>query len=323
MGIRIDWETVKSKTDDAYHIISIFIGIILGIAMIGQGSYMLYQGSDDGMEVLYCLGHAVMILGGIAVMVLSTKDRIKMTGAYALSLGLSRALLRCNDISATDNPRVIFVEIIFIILALNLVRIGFSYTKGKVVSQLSMIMTASILASTDLLLIIVDQYAEDLLSFVPLGIDSYFCMINALMYLALIFLLDTRIIRENTDYAKHAKVLDRIRSAYSLEKDSRITEETAKCLLERSGPLWRDIDDSTVQSEMAFTIVHDELKSTAIAQIWKGKDPLYVTVVNEGDSVFSANRFSIDELKESEGILYGYSKDGARFEVRIERRGSE
>ncbi|MBP5394766.1 MAG: hypothetical protein J6Y18_02515 [Candidatus Methanomethylophilaceae archaeon] len=317
MAWKIDWDETRAKTDLAFDIFAAAVGVILGLAMMGQGGYKLYQGIDDGADALYYLGHTVMVLAGIAVTFLSAKDRVKMTGAYAIGLGISRFLLRWNDINNTDNPRLIFVEVIFMMLALNLVRIGSTYARGKVVSQLSMTLTASILLSTDILLIVVDQYVDDLLSFLPFGIDSYFYAVNALMYAALIGLLDSRFIRENTELARQAKILDRVRSAYSIEETSFVTRDVADCLLGRSGPLWKEINDGTVQSEMEFRIVHEETRASAVAQIWNGKDTLYITVVSEGDSIFNANRFGIDELVESEGALCGYGKDGTRFRVMI------
>jgi len=322
MRTNIDWETTMANTDRAFDIIAIVVGIILGLAMIGQGAYKLYNGINDGADPLFYIGHTITVLGGISVIILSPMNRIKMTGAYAMTLGMSRFCLRWNDICATSDPRVIFVELIFVVLAANFVRVGIYYARGKVVSQLSMTITASILVGTDILLIVVDQYAEELLRFVPFGIDSNFYVMNALMYAALIGLLDTKIIRENTELAKHAKVLDRVRSAYALGEDSYITEETAKCLLERSGPLWKDVNDGTVRSEMAFTIIHHELEASAIAQVWEGKDPIYLTIVDEGDSVFNANRFRIDDLTESDGMLFGYGKDGTRFKI-IVKAGDE
>ena len=71
---------------------------------------------------------------------------------------------------------------------------------------------------------------------------------------------------------------------------------------------------------MEFEIIQDDSKLTAVAQIWKGKDPLYITVVKKGDSIFNANRFRVDGLNESEGILYGYGKDGTRFHIPVRGR---
>ncbi|MBP5395197.1 MAG: hypothetical protein J6Y18_04775 [Candidatus Methanomethylophilaceae archaeon] len=320
MKWEIDWDETRAKTDLAFDIIAAVVGLILGLAMIGQGGYKIYQGIDDGREALYYLGHTFTILGGITVLFLSTKDRVKMTGAYAIGLGMSRVLLRWNDINNTDDPRLIFVEVIFILLGLNLVRIGSYYVRGKVVSQLTMTLTASLLVGTDILIIVIDQYVGELLEFLPFGVDPYFYAINALMYAALIGLLDSKFIRENTELAQQAKVMDRIRSAYSIEEESYITDEAARCLLERSGPYWKEVDDGTVQSEMEFRIIHDDTRASAVAQIWKKDGTLYVTVVNEGDSVFNANRFRIDELTESDGILCGYGKDGTRFKVLVKGR---
>ena len=320
----MDWKAIRNDTKTAFEIIGIFVGIVLGIAMIAQGAHRIYLGIDSGNgSAIYYIGFVVLILGGLSVAFLSRKDRIRMTGAYALSLGVARIFNRWYDATLTDDPRIIFVEILFIMLAANTVRIGFQYTRGNVVSRVSLIITASILASTDMLLMIVDQYVEEYLSFLPFDIDSYFYLMNGLMYVALIALLDMEVIRENTELARHAKVLDRIRTAYSVEEGSFIYDDDAKALIERSGPKWKDINDGFVRSEMEFDIITEELRATVVAQIWEGKEPLYMTVVSSGDSIFNADRFAVDELIESYGVLYGYGRDGTRFTVLVKGRDDE
>ena len=317
MGSRIDWEKTRYNTDRAFNILSICVGIVIGVVMFAQGAYRVDLNVDGGMDILFNLAQAIMIVGGIAVVVLSFIDRIKMTGAYAVSLGLSRTLLRIYDLSDMSEILLIIVEIVFLLLSMNLIRIGFYFVRGLVVSRGTLMLTASIMLATDILIIVIDQYSEEYLELLQIDIDAYYYMLNALMYLALIGLLDTKLIRENTELAQQAKVLDRFRAAYTLDDKSNITREAAGCLLERSGPLWRDIDDGTVRSEMAFTITSKDSRSDAVAQIWEGLDPIYFTVIHEGDSVLNANRFRIDKIVESDGILYGYGKDGARFSIVI------
>ena len=323
MASRIDWEKTRHNTDRAFDILAICVGIVIGIAMIAQGAYRVYQNVDGGMDVLFNLAQAVMIVGGVSVIGLSFVDRIKMTGAYAMGLGLSRTLLRVYDLSDMSDIGGIILEMAFLLLALNLMRIGFYFVRGLVVSRGTLILTASIMLATDILIIVVDQYAGEYLDFLSIDIDSYYFMLNALMYLALIGLLDTKLIRDNTELALQAKVLDRFRAAYTLEEKSNITREAAGCLLERSGPLWRDVNDGTVRSEMAFTITNKDSRSDAVAQIWEGRDPIYFTVIHEGDSAFNANRFRIDKITESDGILYGYGRDGARFRIVIKEEDAQ
>ncbi len=316
----MDWEKARARTDIAYGILASAVGIILGVTMIGQGIYRIYLGIDGGAGILYFIGFAVLIPGGISVIALSRKDRVKMTGAYATALGVSRLFIRLNDISSADNIAIIIFELLFVALALNFIRVGFHFTRGNVVSRTSLIISASILASTDLLFIVADQYIKENFDFLPFQVDAYYYLLNFMMYLAIVALLDTRFVRENTILARYAAVLDRVRAAHSLEEESYIYDDVAKELLERSGPQWKRIDDGFVQSEMVFEIFTGELRSTAVAQIWKGKDPLFMTVMHKGDSIFNANRFRVDEIRESGGMLHGRGKDGTEFRILIKRR---
>lgn len=316
----MDWENTRARTKIAFDILSLLVGAILGLVMIGQGVQRICMGFDGDGRILYYIGYSIMILGGSSVVVLSFKDRVRMTGAYALTLGLSRLCLRCGDICSTTQIYIIVVELLFVVLALNLSRIGFHFARGNVVSRTSLILTASILASTDLFLIIAQEYIEQYSITLPFEIDPYYYILNFLMYVALVALLDTRVIRENTIMARYTLVLDRIRAAHSLEEGSYIYDDVARDLMERSGPSWRRIDDGMVQSEMVFDIFTGELRSTAVVQIWKGKEPLFMTVMHEGDSIFNANRFRVDRFTESDGVLYGLGKDGTRFRILIKGR---
>ena len=316
----MDWEKTRARTKIAFDILSLLVGAILGLAMIGQGLQRISMGFDGDASVLYYLGYSIMILGGASVVVLSFKDRVRMTGAYALTLGLSRLCLRCGDICSTTEVYVIIFELVFVALALNLARIGFHFARGNVVSRTSLIMTASIMASTDLFLIVAEDYVEQFSAYLPFEIDPYYFMLNFLMYVALVALLDTKVIRDNTVMARYTQVLDRIRAAHSLEEGSYIYDDVARDLLDRSGPSWRRIDDGFVQSEIVFDIFTGDLRSTAVVQIWKGKEPLFMAVMHEGDSIFNANRFRVDRFTESDGVLYGLGKDGTKFSVLIRGR---
>ena len=318
----MNWETIRYRTKIAFNIISTMVGFVLAIAMIAQGVHRIYLGNNGSADPLYYTAYVIMILGGIAVAVLCRKDIIKMTGAYVITLGITRFLLRLEDIYSTDDVRIIFILIIFMVLALNLIRIGIHFARGNVVSRTSLIITSSIMAFADLLLMTLSQYDWEYHNILPFDLDPYLYLMNFLMYVAVVALLDTEIIRENMETAKQAKILDRVRSAYSLHKNSFIYDDVAKELIDRSGPDWKDINDDKVRSEMSFDIVFDEIESTAVAQVWKGKEPLFVTIVNKGDSIFNANRFRIDQLMESDGRLHGYGKDGTRFDILIKRRKS-
>ena len=313
----------RVNTRKAFDIISVAVGFVLAIAMIGQGIHRIYLGNSGGADILYYAAYVILTLGGFAVACLSTRNRIKMIGAYAISLGASRFLLRIEDICSTDDVRIIFIELIFVVLAVNLVRIGLQFAKGNVVSRTSLILTSSILASTDILLMVIGQYDWIYEGILPFDTDPYLYLLNFFMYVAMVALLDTEIIRENTEMAIHAKILDRIRHAYTLERNACISDNVARELINRSGPDWKEINDEKVQSEMTFDIEWEESGSTAVAQIWKGKEPLFVTVMSRGDSIFNARRFSIDRLYESNGRLYGYGKDGTRFDILIKKEVSK
>ncbi|MBR7006286.1 MAG: hypothetical protein IKH98_05230 [Candidatus Methanomethylophilaceae archaeon] len=76
----MDWEKTRARTKKAFDILSLLVGAILGLVMIGQGLQRVSMGFDGDASILYYLGNSIMILGGASVVILSIRDRVRMTG---------------------------------------------------------------------------------------------------------------------------------------------------------------------------------------------------------------------------------------------------
>ena len=60
----MDWKAIRNDTRTAFNIIGTFVGIVLAIAMIGQGAHRTYLGIDGGNgSAIYYTGFVVLILG--------------------------------------------------------------------------------------------------------------------------------------------------------------------------------------------------------------------------------------------------------------------
>ena len=311
----MNWEGLAEKMRRLFDLAPTIVSLSLGIVLVAQGIYNAFLGLKDGAVPLYFVACAIMAVGGALILLLYKKDLVRLTGIYAITLGSSRIITRYLALTSDSGTVVIVASAALMLLAANLIFTGISFTRGNVIRRTSMIITAGLLAATNMIVLTVLSllgfFEED-----PSGILGY--LLNFFMYMILVGMLDMEVVRMNTSDGKHATHLDRIRCSYTLDSDSTISPEVSEQLLSRSGPMWREVNDGIVQSEMVFGIKGRFLNSTVTAQIWKGKEQMYLTVTQKNGSVIYANRIKVDEIVRSEDRLCFYGRDGARFYLVIQ-----
>ena len=311
----MNWEGLAEKMRRLFDLAPTVVSLSLGIVLVAQGIYNTFLGLKDGAVPLYFVACTIMAVGGALILLLYKKDLVRLTGIYAITLGSSRIITRYLALTSDSGTVVIVASAALMLLAANLIFTGISFTRGNVIRRTSMIITAGLLAATNMIVLTVLSllgfFEED-----PSGILGY--LLNFFMYMILVGMLDMEVVRMNTSDGKHATHLDRIRCSYTLDSDSTISPEVSEQLLSRSGPMWREVNDGIVQSEMVFGIKGRFLNSTVTAQIWKGKEQMYLTVTQKNGSVIYANRIKVDEIVRSEDRLCFYGRDGARFYLVIQ-----
>ena len=312
----VDRQEVKEKLLYIYSMGPAILGFIMGIMLIIRGSWGLYHFFALG-DVSWVLGlaYGIMLAAGLFTIAIGKDDLVRTIGLYALTLGLTRTLMRYDQIMDDYSILNLLIRLPMMIVALNLMYTGVSFMGGRVIRRMSMMVTTFILIGVNMMLImIVMMYDED----IGIEVDVPMLFIEAVMYMALIVLLDSEQIRYGSSDGKHIRHLDRIRASYRIDRDSHISSETADCLIKRDGSLWRIIDDDVVEKEMSFTVSGRSIDSTIIAQIWKGHDQMYLSVVQKEGTIVYANRMKIDIVESDGKTICFYGKDGSDFRFKIE-----
>ncbi len=313
----MDRETLKKSILSAYDAFPSAMAIIMGVLLCIYGIYRAYVWyAGDMISVLPLISASVMLVSGVFIVLLGRHDLVRTIGLYALSLGLTRFILR-YELLDFSNVLLCIPPLFMMLLALNLMYTGVSFTRGYVIRRRNMMVTAAFFAIVDLILVI--SIGTELLDFLigPLRIDLNVRLIECLMSVVLLLLLDCRQIRYGTNLGRHAHDLDRIRNCYRLPQGPFIETEVADALLSRSGPQWKEIGDGTVISEMTFPLHSITSDVYITAQIWEGSDALFLTVSSTPGTILFTNRMRADEIVRTDDGIHIYGSDGTDFTVGV------
>ena len=314
----MDWKDVRKGLLQVYDMAPTILGIAMGLILIVRGGWgLVHLFYFNDITMIEGVAFTIMLLAGILVTVMRRIDLIRTIGLYALTLGLTRVMLRYVQLSADPSLYSILIYLPMLILAFNLMYTGSSFMRGLVIRRMSMMITTFLLTAVNLVIIMLALTFEIDIEALT-GSDYLSRFIEIVMYLILIVLLDSEQIRYGTADGKHIRLLSRIRSSYRIEKDSHITPVTAECLIKRDGPMWKEVNDGTVEKEMSFKVYGRTMDAVIIAQIWKGHDQLYLSVVQAEGTIVYANRMKIDVIEGDEKTIHFYGRDGSDFEFGIE-----
>ena len=311
-----DWQDVKERLLYIYSLGPSILGFIMGAMLVVRGCWGVYQYIYyPEISLVVGLAYIVMLVAGIFTICIGREDLVRTIGLYALTLGLTRALIRYDQLMQDYSLTNLLIRLPMMLLALNLMYTGVSFMGGRVIRRMSMMATTLIMAGVNMTLIMFVMLSGEEIG---IQVDLPMLFIEAVMYMALIALLDSDQIRYGTSDGKHIRHLDRIRASYRIDKDSHISTAAADCLLKREGSLWKNIDDDVVKKEMTFTVSGRSIDSTIIAQIWKGHEQMYLSVVQKEGTIVYANRMKIDAIESDGKTISFYGKDGSDFRFLIE-----
>jgi len=306
----MDRRALSRKAIHVYDVIPYYLGLAMGALLVVMGAVGVYNSmTEETKSVIVILSWILMLSCGTAILTLFRNNLVVTIGLYAVSLGLTRVAWRLTamDMGSTIS---ILINIIPLILAINLVYTGSSFTLGRVIRRTFMIATAVILAIVDLVMLLAP-------GFIPQSRDPTSITLECIMYFLLIIILDSEQIRYGTSIGTHVRHLDRIRMSHIIDKGSFITPEVANNLMFRTGYLWRYVGDPVVEKEMMFVIVGDNSDAFVTAQLWWGNSPMYLTIQSEPGSTVRANRLAIDTVIREDNMLHFYGRNGADFVLEV------
>ncbi len=312
-------ENVRKGLERFYDLSPMLIGIVMGILMVAHGLYTLFITHEADARTLTFYTNVIMFVLGLLIVIIVRKDMVRTIGLYALALGSSRLLIRIENFD-TDGTVALVVNVLLILLALNLIITGISFSLGRVIRRMSMLITTSALLIINLIFTFVSSFWI-LLSDETNPIDAGKILIECLMYMALLIMLDSKQIRMGTSDGRHVKHLDNIRRSYRMDEDIHITPEVAHALFTRSGDMWKRVDDGFVEKELVFEAGGRSIDSYVLVQKWVGTDDLRFTVSSGPDSILFANRFEVNQIYIDGEFIQIFGKNGTDFKYKIEKEG--
>ena len=316
-------ESVNSAIVRFFEVSPFILGVSMAVLLMGRGVYGIWDLYDEGWRDWWLyLAHSITIVGGIISLVLSRYSIVRLIGVYAISVGISRIMIATAEAYYEGSLIMFMLTGALIIFSLNLIVKGISFAAGNVIGRKTMMLSSMVLAAGYLTLVLIQFDFGNIFGIVDAEDNQYQYLMNFFSYIILVVMLDLDSLRYGTRVGKHISNLDHIRGTFAFDSQAFIDTDAARCLLDRSGGLWKTIDDPVVESEMVFEIGGRVMHSTVTAQIWKGESPIYLTITYEDGSVLLANRAAVDYVFESDGKLHLMGRDGTRIVLAMGAGGS-
>lgn len=314
----MDVQTFEKSLLRFYDRMPYVLGFVMGMLLIFYGSAMLYAGTvSETLTILRGASGLLSIFSGLMIVLFFRRDTVRTVGLYAVALGFSRIVIRYEAMETIGNPVMLAIQFLLLLLAVNLVYTGLSFSVGRVVRRISLMVTTVILSLWELIAALGLGDTDSIIGIAIGGPVGH--LIVAAMYWVLVIMLDSKQMYYGSQEGVHAIKLDRIRRSYRMDEESFITPEVAQSLMSRSGPLWKGINDGFVEKEMTFLINQRVSEATVVAQVLSGQDALYLTILADSGSVVFANRKKVDCITMSNEQIHMYGKDGTDFTLKVQK----
>ena len=303
------FQEFKSRMLHFYEVFPMAIAIVMGALMVIRGSWQLYGAIVNGGTIPNMAAFIIMAVAGAFIIIVGRKDLVRTVGLYALTLGLTRVLMRLDIITnpSSNILSVIFNWVLFL-LALNLIYTGVSFARGKVIRRASMMATTFAFIGLNVVMMMVPLAAFGIQT-----LDNTTRFIEVVMYIVLILMLDAESIRFGTSDGKHARHLDRVRASYRAEPWAFITPDEAENLLSGTGPMWREVGDGIVEREMVLRVSGRDIETTVVVQKWCGEDILRFNVTPNSGTIVFANKLAVERIVRDGDRIRFYGRDGTDF----------
>lgn len=292
-----------------YRTFPVAIAMVMGALMVIRGSWQLYGAIVNGGTIPNMAAFIIMAVAGAFIILWGRRDLVRTVGLYAITLGLTRVLMRYDVIvNPSSNILVVMVNWVLFLLALNLIYTGVSFARGMVIRRASMMVTAFAFIGLNVIMMALPLEAMGIQT-----LDNTTRFIEVVMYIVLILMLDAESIRFGTSDGRHARHLDRVRASYRAEPWAFITPDEAENLLSGKGPMWREIDDGIVEREMVLRVSGRDIETTIVVQKWCGEDFLRFNVTPNSGTIVFANRLAVDRIVRDGDRIRFYGRDGTDF----------
>lgn len=301
-------KSYKKISDGFTRVLTVVMAILLMVySAFNIWLQLEYDAYAGDLVILIPLGLSFVI--ALLSLFIKRIDAIRLVGVYALILGFHRFYLRVLTTDWDADPVGSLISILFILLALRLMFSGISFARGKVVKRRSMMITTMIMVVIELVTSeIAGNFADIYPELIYPLVFYKLCLVS--MYVCLIGLLDSELIRDSTKDAKYANAINAFRNEHRYDQGAAITSEEANALTDYSSHLWKPGPGGPVESELNFVVRGYSTQSYVVVQRWRGDDRLFFTVHGKPGSILFGNRFAVDRIDREKGAVHLIGKDG-------------
>lgn len=295
----------------------VIVGVIMTFLRIFEISYgeSVFFVEDNWFGLI---GRAILIFGGLVIILLRHKGNYFAVGVYALTLGLSRVIRSLPGLVA-QSDLTFYISLIFLVVGGNLAWGGYNHLTVKTRNPATMRYTA-------LLLLFVVGLAFGYLVYSDLDVVEVFLEnVNFFGYLplyaGLLIILYSRELLENIPLARVSRFLKDVSSNAYAGDTLMITEEDAKKIEEgfSGAEGWSEIHVGSMTIKEAYIsfYAHNGVKDVLL-ESWPGRDSLFISLVNDRtDSFIGGQRMNVTGYEIADGEMYLFDSQGTCTVMKI------
>ena len=296
----------------------IAVGIILTIMRVTP---IVYKGTEYFLEdnIFGLISRAILVLGGLVMIVMRKKGSYFSVGIYALTLGVSR-ILRSIPEFASDSDIEFYAALVFFVIGVNLAYGGYNHLTVRTRDPKGMRWTA-------LLLLVIFTLALGYFAYrgqdiIPFLLDDINIIGYLPLYAGLLIILYGREVNEGNPIGRIADFMSSLSASIYVGDSITITEDDAKVIEEgfSGASSWnvQTIGDVTVRESSIVFHTHNGDKDV-ILQRWSDSDNLYLSLINDKtDSFVGGQRISATGCVREDGLIEITDSDGICITMNVE-----
>ncbi len=302
----------KYSTKPAFFLglMMIAVGVTMSFLRLFEVSYgeSVYFVEDNWFGLI---GRAILIFGGLVIILLKHKGNYFAVGVYALTLGLSRVIRSLPGLVA-QSDLTFYISLVFLVIGGNLAWGGYNHLTVKTRNPATMRFTALFLLFVVGLLFGYMIYSD------MDAVETFLENVNMFGYLplyaGLLVILYSRELMENIPLARVSGFLRDV-SANAYAGDTlMITEEDAKKIEEgfSGAEGWSEIHVGalTIKEASISFHAHNGVKDVLLER-WPDHDDLFVSLVNDRtDSFIGGQRMKVTGYEIEDGWMYLFDSQG-------------
>ena len=302
---------------------SVMMAIVLLLYGIIAMTYYMMTLDIHGGHVLYGILMFIMpIISGILILMDKHHSVFWSVGLYAIAVGFSKVVYYIPGVFVDDLIPFV-INLIFTIVACNLIYSGIRYLRGNARTIIIVLLTSTLLVVLTTISLALDfGELENLPEFIENNIDGLFSLVIYVMYIGLVW---SEPVRKSTDTSVALRLSSGIRAVDGTVRRVSITDSDAQGILDfvngKGSNTSKEELDGPVHSEYCFSYNDKFRTSYARLQRWGGPEgDIYMILADHGKgSIIVTNSLLIEGARRMDNLLIVECVDKGNAVFRIRR----